>query len=30
MLRLHVLASGSHANASVVEDAETGRALLID
>lgn len=30
MLRLHVLASGSHGNASVVEDAETGRALLID
>lgn len=30
MLRLHVLASGSHGNASVVEDVETGRALLID
>lgn len=30
MLKLHVLASGSHGNASVVEDAETGRALLID
>lgn len=30
MLRLHVLASGSHGNASIVEDAETGRALLID
>lgn len=30
MLRLHILASGSRGNASVVEDAATGRAVLID
>ncbi|WP_294439637.1 MBL fold metallo-hydrolase [uncultured Slackia sp.] len=30
MLRLHILASGSRGNASVIEDADTGRAVLID
>ena len=30
MLRLHILASGSRGNASVVEDAATGHAVLID
>ena len=30
MLKLHVLASGSKGNASVVENAETGRGILID
>lgn len=30
MLRLHVLASGSKGNASIVEDAHTGRGVLID
>ncbi|HJF64967.1 MAG TPA: MBL fold metallo-hydrolase [Slackia equolifaciens] len=30
MLRLHILASGSRGNASVIEDAATGRAVLID
>ena len=30
MLKLHILASGSRGNASVIEDADTGRAVLID
>ena len=30
MLKLHILASGSRGNTSVIEDADTGRAVLID
>lgn len=30
MLKLHVLASGSKGNASIIENAETGRGILID